>query len=215
MAFWAQVYNKMTSTWVSTPDNLRYLITDFDKNLIIIRNILKALGIENVEKLIERIIKISLSLEDAFKIPPDFDDSYMNIGLDVQLKLLQDKYPSAYSRWAQTNSNMKKLVELTLRYAYQPSSDALDLNTIDPRTYLWIRDFIRDNPQAILPTTWAQNITEVRRFAHLGVQMPFDVNNIDVTVAANVLHGITSAVIHGLMNFKDYFNEDMQVNIIH
>ena len=215
MTFWAQVYNETTDVWSSTPDNLRYLITDFDKNLVIVEKLLNALGIKNVDKLIDRIIKLSLSLDEIFEIPADFDDSYMNIGLGAQLKLLQDKYPSAYSRWAQTNSNMKKLVELTLRYAYQPSSDALDLNTIDPRTYLWMRDFIRDNPQAILPTTWAQNITEVRKFAHLGVKTPFNVNNIDVTVAANVLHGITSAVIHGLMNFKDYFNEDMQVNIIH
>ena len=138
----------------------------------------------------------------------------MNIGLGAQLKLLQDKYPTVYPRWAQTNSNMKKLVELTLRYAYRPSTDDLDLNIIDPRTYFWMRDFIRDNPQTILPSTWAQNISQVRKFARRGVQMPFDVNNIDVTVAANVLHGITSAIIDDLIDFKDYFNEDMQVSVI-
>ena len=214
MTFWEQMYNNSTHVWASTPDNLHFFLKDIDHNLLIVEKVLKDLGIKNVEILIDKIVNYTLSMDAAFEIPPDFDDTYLNVGLGVQLKLVQDKYPSVYSRWAQTNSNMKKLVELTLRYAYQPSSDDLDLNSIDPRTYLWIRDFIRDHPQAILPSTWAQNITEVRKYGHLGVRMPFNVNNIDVTVAANVLYGITSAIINNLFDFKDHFDENLQVNII-
>jgi hypothetical protein len=213
MTFWSQVYNKTTNVWQSTPDNLRYLFMDVDKNLEIIEKLLEALGIKNVAKLIEKLITTSESFEEAFEIPADFDDTYLNIGLGVQLKLLQDKYPSIYPRWEQINSNMKKLIDLTLRYAYRPASENIDQSIIDPRTYFWIRDFIQDNPQVILPTTWAQNITEVRKIAHLGVRMPFNLNNVDVTVSANVLYGITSAIIYDLMDFKDYFNQDMQVRI--
>jgi hypothetical protein len=214
MTFWSQVYNKSTNVWQSTPDNLRYLFMDVDKNLEIIEKLFEILGIKNVAKLIEKLIESSQSFADVFEIPSDFDDTYLNIGLGVQLKLLQDKYPSIYQRWAEINSNMKILVDLTLRYAYRPSSKNFDQNSIDPRTYFWIRDFIHDNPQVILPTTWLQNITEVRKMAHLGIRMPFNLNNIDVTVGANVLYGITSAIIYDLFDFKDYFNQDMQVRKI-
>lgn len=214
MTFWVQKYNQTTNTWVSTPDNLHNLINGFDDNLKVLEDALKALGIKNIAQLIDKIRTSSASIAGAFQIPPDFDDTYLNIGLGVQLKLLQDKYPSLYLRWSQTNSNMKKLIDLTLRYAYRPSSSTLDQSTIDPRTYFWIRDFVRDNPQAIIVTTWAQNITEVRTEAHLGVRMPFNLNNVDVTVGANVLYGITSAIIYDLLDFKNYFNQDMQVNII-
>jgi hypothetical protein len=213
MTFWSQTYNQTTNVWESTPDNLRYLINDLDNNLKIIEDLLKALGIKNIAELIDKLRTISSSFEDAFEIPPDFDDTYLNIGLGVQLKILQNKYPSIYSRWLQTNSNMKKLIDLTLRYAYRPSSQYFDQNTIDPRTYFWLRDFIRDNPQAIIVTTWAQNISEVRKLAHQGIKMPFNLNNVDVTVGANVLYGITSAISYDLLDFKDYFNQDMQVNI--
>jgi hypothetical protein len=211
MTFWSQIYNETTKTWRSIPDNLHYLIADFDKNLEVIEKLLKALGIKDIAKLIDKIVSVSGSVEDAFDIPPDFDDTYLNIGLGVQFKLLQEKYPSLYSRWLQTNSNMKKLVELTLSYAYRPSSKDYDQNIIDPRTYFWLRDFIRDNPQAILITTWAQNITQVKKQAHLGIRMPFNLNNVDVTICANVLYGTTTAIIYDLLDFKDYFNEDMQV----
>ena len=212
MTFWAQIYNKTTDKWESAPDNLRYLMEDLDQSLLVIEDILKILKIENIAELINKLRELASSTIDVFEIPPDFDDTYLNIGLGVQLKLLQDKYPSIYPQWVQTNSNMKKLIDLTLQYAYRPSSEYLDQNIIDPRTYFWLRDFIRDNPQAIIVTTWAQNITEVRKVAHQGIRMPFNLNNVDVTVGANVLYGITTAVIYDLLDFKEYFNQDMQVN---
>lgn len=213
MTFWSQQYNQTTNIWKSQPDNLCYLIRDFDKNLKVIEDLLKIAGIKNIAQLIDKIRSSSETVATYFQIPPDFDDTYLNIGLGVQLKLLQDQYPSLYSRWVQTNSNMQKLVDLTLRYAYRPSGSYIDQNTIDPRTYFWIRDFVRDNPNAIIASTWAQNITEVRKVAHLGIRMPFNLNNVDVTVGANVICGITSAITYDLLDFKDYFNQDMQVNI--
>ena len=102
----------------------------FPQLITSIEDILKFLGIKNIAALIDKLLTTSLQYKDVFQIPPDFDDTYLNIGLGVQLKLLQDKYPSLYSRWLQTNSNMKALTELTLRYAYRPSSQHLDQNTI-------------------------------------------------------------------------------------
>lgn len=210
MTFWSQVYNKTTNIWQSMPDNLHFLLKDVDKNLETIEKILKALGIKNAARFIDKAIETIDHLGDAFQIPPDFDDTYMNIGLGVQLKLLENQYPSLYQRWAQNNSNMQALADITVRYAYRPSSANFDENTIDPRTYFWLRDFVQEYPQSVLVTTWAQSISEVRKVAHLGVRMPFNLNNVDVTVGANVLYGITSAVVYDLMDFKNYFNQDMQ-----
>ena len=112
MTFWTQVYNETTKTWDSTPDNLRYLIIDFDKNLLVIEDILKALGIKNIAELIDKLRTSSSAFKDVFQIPPDFDDTYLNIGLGVQLKLFQNKYPSIYSQWVKSNSNIKKLIDL-------------------------------------------------------------------------------------------------------
>ena len=213
MTFWSQTYNATDGTWDSTPDNLRFLLGDLDKNLEIIEDLLKKLGIKNVAQLIDKLRAGAEGIENVFQIPADFDDTYLNIGIGAQLKLLQDQYPSLYSRWVQSNSNMKKLVELTTRYAYRPSSSNPDESTIDPRTYFWIRDFIRDNPQAVLATTWAQGISDVRYLAHRGVRMPFNLNNVDVTVSANVLYGITSAFVYDLVDFPTYFNQDIQVSL--
>lgn len=44
-----------------------------------------------------------------------------------------------------------------------------------------------------------QNIDEVRTDYYKGVAMPFEMNNVDVTVAANSVYGITSAVLSGLL----------------
>ena len=211
MTFWSQVFNQSTNTWQSTPSNLRYFVDGLEDNLEKIASTLRFLGVKKVAELIEKLRAIGGGLSGAFEIPPDFDDTYLNIGLGVQLKLLQDKYPSIYQRWLETNSNMKKLIELTTKYAYRPSSQYTDENTIDTRTYFWLRDFVRDNPQAIIATTWAQDITEVRDLAHRGVRMPFNLNNVDVTVGANVLYGLTSAIIYDLPNFKENFNEEIQV----
>lgn len=211
MTFWSQIFNRTTKTWESMPDNLHYLIQDVDGNLEIIEKILKTLGIKNIAQFLDKVLETLERFNEAFEIPPDFDDTYLNIGLGAQLKLLQNQYPSIYQRWTQNNSNMQALADLTLRYAYRPSSDNFNENTIDPRTYFWLRDFVHENPQSILVTTWAQSIAEVRTNAHLGIRMPFNVNNVDVTVGANVLYGITSAIVYDLMDFKNYFNQDMQV----
>ena len=40
-----------------------------------------------------------------------------------------------------------------------------------------------------------QDYDEVRQVFDKGVAMPFNVNNVDVTVAANVIYGITVAAV--------------------
>ena len=45
----------------------------------------------------------------------------------------------------------------------------------------------------------AQNIDEARKDYYRGVAMPFQMNNVDVTVAANAIYGITASVLSGVL----------------
>jgi hypothetical protein len=42
--------------------------------------------------------------------------------------------------------------------------------------------------------------------------MPFTINNVDVTVSANVVYGITASLLSGIVD-KAIFDADLQVNI--
>lgn len=47
--------------------------------------------------------------------------------------------------------------------------------------------------------------------SHKNVAMPFNVNNVDATVSANAIFGITAAVISGLVNGSVLNDPDIQV----
>lgn len=55
-----------------------------------------------------------------------------------------------------------------------------------------------------------QNVDEAMALSDKGVAMPFFVNNVDVTVAANTVNGLTSALLSGLFKPTD-FDSDIQV----
>ena len=57
-----------------------------------------------------------------------------------------------------------------------------------------------------------QNIEEQRVLQQKKISMPFNLNNVDVTVAANSVYGITSGSIFNVNNFGDLFlnNTDLQ-----
>ena len=79
-------------------------------------------------------------LQKVFCIPPDFDDTYLNLGLGATLSKLKYQYPKTYTNWLQNNSNIDHLVEITVKYAYEPFSNDLNKNLIDPRTYFYVSD---------------------------------------------------------------------------
>ena len=57
-----------------------------------------------------------------------------------------------------------------------------------------------------------QNIAEQRRLKEAKISMPFNVNNVDLTVSANAIYGITSASIDNINNFGTLFiqSEDLR-----
>jgi hypothetical protein len=48
----------------------------------------------------------------AYHIPPDLDDSSVNMALGGMLAAQRDKFPQAYAKWEAVNSNVTGLFEL-------------------------------------------------------------------------------------------------------
>ncbi|XP_041377993.1 uncharacterized protein LOC121390277 [Gigantopelta aegis] len=111
-------------------------------------------------------------------------------------------FPTELSLWKESNTNVTSVFNALKRYAYRPFSANKNINTIDPRTYFYIRHFLLDahdkSQDVALVTTWIQDIGEVMAMYKKGVAMPFGINNVDVTVSANFLYGVTSSVLRGL-----------------
>ncbi len=120
--------------------------------------------------------------------------------------------PVPYQYWKGNNTNFTQMFQAMKKYAYRPFGSG-DTATIDPRTYFYTRKYLHTldsrHPAAYV-TTWAHTISEDygTRFSF---GMPFHVNNIDLTVGANAIYGITAAVLSELANPKEWFDQDLQI----
>ena len=83
----------------------------------------------------------------AFLIPPDFDDTFVNLGLGSLLQELQADFPDAHAQWRAQNTNVTSVFDALKKYAYRPMSGDKAVNTIDPRTYFYIRYFLEEAEQ--------------------------------------------------------------------
>jgi hypothetical protein len=207
--FWPQVYNETFKDWHQQPINIRNVALNINKipwDEII--KILKIIKQEKLIKVVEMIKEVGHEAIIAFCIPPDFDDTYLNLGMGASLYKLRSKYSRAYENWLANNTNVEHLVDVTTKYAYRPFDSDINKNLIDPRTFFFARHYIQDafaesKPLALI-TTWIQNIDEQRSFRSKNISMPFNLNNVDVTVAANSIYGITSASIYNINSFASY-----------
>ncbi len=149
---------------------------------------------------------------DAFHIPADFDDSSVNIGLGA---MLSAHHPNQllFQRWKENNSNFTQVFNKLKKYAYRPfSSD--ENGIIDSRTYFAMRSYLYSLEERHLPaafvTTWAHSISEEYR-TRFSFVMPFHVNNVDLTVGANTIYGITASVLTKIADPQQWFDEDVQM----
>lgn len=91
----------------------------------------------------------------AFHIPPDFDDTFVNIGLGSLLKEIPG-YSDLFAKWQSTNSNLTSVLHALKRYAYRPHSNNTRVNTIDPRTFFYLHKFLAatNKTDAAFVPTW-------------------------------------------------------------
>ena len=95
--------------------------------------------------------------ERAFHLPPDFDDTFVNLGLGALLTDLGKDLPDAVALWAGQNTNLTSVVDALRQYAYKPFSGDQNVNTIDTRTFYYMRQFLgeaiaRKEDIALVPT---------------------------------------------------------------
>lgn len=143
-------------------------------------------------------------IQRALTIPADFDDASLFLSIGLHIAERAEIYPLSSSLGLHTD--VGNFVALLLRHAYRPFSSDLAQSTIDTRTYFWLRHFLRDvasqasedgrEPSLILSTTWMQTLDEARRATvekgpH---RIPKCMNNVDLSVCANVLHALTVAL---------------------
>ncbi|XP_052270678.1 uncharacterized protein LOC127871618 isoform X2 [Dreissena polymorpha] len=199
MTFWPQKLNQTAKYYQSTPRNLFEVLSfpDYLPNKLI-EELLEKLGLKDLEHIYEMLVREKDMYAVAFHIPPDFDDTFVNIGLGSLLGQLGTEFPSPSDLWRLHNTNISTVFDKLKRYAYRPMSGIDRVNTIDPRTYMYMRSFLEDaltqqQDVAIVPT-WLQDTDEVRVLFDKGVAMPFSVNNIDVTVCANFLYGMVTCI---------------------
>ncbi|XP_041377659.1 uncharacterized protein LOC121390025 [Gigantopelta aegis] len=215
MNFWPQRYNESVDFWQSSPENL-YHVLDIIRSLPIkdLEKLLDWLGLKDVEKLLKDLIQMIDSASKAFRIPPDFDDSFLNLGLGSLLLEMKAYFPSELSLWKESNTNVTSVFDALKKYAYRPFSTNKNINTIDPRTYFYIRHFLvnaKEKSQDVaLVSTWIQDIEEEMKIYKKGVAMPFGINNVDVTVAANFMYGVTSSVLSGLQSLSILDDKQIQ-----
>ena len=134
----------------------------------------------------------------AYHIPPDFDDTFVNLGFGFLLSN-RSASDSLYPLWWKSNSNNIEALKALKMFAYRPFSNDTNSNLIDSRTFFYLRDYLYEIQQenrlpAVFATTWAQNL-EGDRAAYYDVMMPFNANNVDLTVSTNVIYGLTASVL--------------------
>lgn len=157
---------------------------------------------------------------DSYHIPADSDDTFVNLGFGFLLSQRQSQ--DGFKLWQKRNWNRIEVMKALKKYAYRPFSNDTNSNLIDTRTYFYLRDYLYDIQQsnkhlAVFATTWSQNLEE-ERVQSPDISMPFYVNNVDLTVSANVLYGLTTSVLMSANSSNgsngidsDWFDSDLQI----
>ncbi|XP_033100310.1 uncharacterized protein LOC117103797 [Anneissia japonica] len=214
MNFWSQIYNKSSGMWISRPENVFEGVQFIQKYtpFKLLQSIFKYFNWEAGLQILEFFERAN-GYFSAFLIPSDFDDTFLNIGLGALLKSTKASFPTLYNIWAKNNTHYETAFRDLKKYAYRPMNIDLDANAIDTRTYYYLRGFLEEakkNGQTVsLVTTNVQNITEERYLSSRGVSMPFHINNVDTTVAANSIYGLTTAVLFNLSS-SNWFDMEIQ-----
>lgn len=115
--------------------------------------------------------------------------------------LLQRQRPNVFSQWNGNNTRWTELGQSFVKYAYLPFDNDNDVSGIDPRTYYWLRGFLdeeknKGTKSLRLITTWVMNLSEDKLNFGRGDKMPFNANNVDATVVANAIYGLTQSMLY-------------------
>eukprot|EP01128_Nolandella_sp_AFSM9_P004915 TRINITY_DN230_c1_g1_i2.p1 TRINITY_DN230_c1_g1~~TRINITY_DN230_c1_g1_i2.p1 ORF type:complete len:680 (+),score=143.50 TRINITY_DN230_c1_g1_i2:33-2042(+) len=215
--FWPQELNPKTNRWEPRPTNIMKMIKTQGSVAGAFKKIILSLPFgDSIWKSVENIINAPAQYLSFFFIPSDFDDTAANVVLGTRLK---HTHPDLYDQWAADgNNNFLSYVTAMKKYAYTPFANDTDANLIDPRSYYFISDFLYqkqkecEEPHSTpysecnlsLITTWAQDVDGARALEPRG--MPFNVNNVDVSVVADATLAMSLALIEDIAPDTTWFD---------
>ncbi|GFN98999.1 hypothetical protein PoB_002550500 [Plakobranchus ocellatus] len=204
VSFWPLKYNPAKHFWQAYPANtVPYLDIIEYLPVKIIAEFLGLVGLRNMDKFFEDFYKESLENKALLLLPADLDTSSIHLAFGATLKNLMKEFPHAWKVWNARNPNRISVFEAIKHYSYRPFSYSEDSNSIDPRTYFYLRHFLDDakakgNDVALI-TTWTQTLSEQKRQFEKGSTMVRGINNICLGVTANAVLGITRSVLSGVI----------------
>ena len=203
LSFWPLKYNPSKRFWHADPANtLPYLdMMDFVP-VQQIAYILRVLGLKDIDDFLEYFHADRKENKELLFLPPDQDTSIVHVAFGATLKNVRDIFPKAWNVWQGRNPAMASVLEAFKQYSYRPFSGDEDSNSIDPRTYFYLRGFLdgakERGEDVALITTWTQTLTQQRQQSARGSTMVRGINNVCLGVTANAVLGITRALSSGL-----------------
>eukprot|EP00475_Leptophrys_vorax_P008931 TRINITY_DN15835_c0_g2_i1.p1 TRINITY_DN15835_c0_g2~~TRINITY_DN15835_c0_g2_i1.p1 ORF type:complete len:644 (+),score=160.84 TRINITY_DN15835_c0_g2_i1:90-2021(+) len=219
--FWNQELNEQGNYFHTIPENIATPIGEGVQVLEKVTGVLESLNLTSALDKVQPLESFFKTFYTEFRIPADSDDTGCNLALGMKLKQLKNRFPVLYEKWSAANFKFEGLIDKLKIYHYEPFSDDDSLNTIDPRTYFWIRGLLNEHKAKYgkksslsLITTWLLSQADVQKnFVSKGVSMPFQANNVDASVAANMLFGLISASFNQEGFFR-YTHEEKIRNLI-
>lgn len=226
--FWPSQINNH-SIYYQSPTNIGHFADDLISFLEKLRDFLRSIDREDLFEPLKKYLSFSYGVLKMFNIPGDFDDTSVTISLGVKLRSV---FPEKYLKWKNHYNHDSRFKNLWIKYAYEPFSRDINKNSIDPRTYYWIRGFLdefKNKPRVSLLfsnkklinyerdikliSTWAHNLNETIEYGEKGVKMPFNSNNIDATVTANGVHSLIVSLLKN-NNENEWFNDPYIIEML-
>jgi len=194
--FWLQQMGE--SKYSASPLNLVYGIDIFMKGSSVMKVILDALGLDDFYmKYIDYFVQMFKVFQVVFKIPSDTDDTSVNMALGAKLILHKNDLSDLAKNWTNVNSHLNETIQTYLQYSYKPFESDINEAMTDPRTYYFLREFLKIKPNdtnLTLINTWITNL-EGDKTNYPDVAMPVHVNNVDLSVNTNSLFGLSHIMI--------------------
>ncbi|EWS75435.1 hypothetical protein TTHERM_000985179 (macronuclear) [Tetrahymena thermophila SB210] len=201
-SFWKQNYKN--GTWYSYPQNLQKvaemikIMPDWAKKLLI------KLGLP--------FVAVADKIADAFHLPPDADDSSVNIALGIRIMNSPLIRQSIKEKWIKSNHNLQEYYQLLKKYSYKPFDVSnSSVNTLDVRTYFAFHNYLQTlnkTSNFSVFTTWIRSTDD--QIPSM-IEIPGNTNNFDCSVISNTLFGLHNILLNSNQTVvNEIFDEELQ-----
>ena len=220
-----------TTTYRAFSENVEVPVGLLQRGARGVQSICTSLGLKDMAGKALMVHDFVTMLQSSFGIPPDADDTGCALALGAKLHALRHRVPKSWALWSARNVQFESTLSALVEYAYRPFDKGDGWAAlIDPRSYFWMHPYLkrldRQRPRRStgnatsgaepvrFVSTWLQNIAGLRRWSKRHVAMPFGVNNVDASVAANALYGVVSGLVHDTGTFAPLFGGAVQAMLL-